>query len=76
VATDGIIDPQALAGTPATADEPFDRISTAAVSYRAARAADAPPAGRGCRSRCTFADANTPADPTGCPREWAAHWNG
>jgi hypothetical protein len=32
----GITDPQPLASTLATADEPSDRISTASVSYRAA----------------------------------------
>ncbi len=36
VALDGIVDPQALVGTPATADVPvFDRIGSAAASYRA-----------------------------------------
>ncbi len=36
IAIDGIVDPQALVGTPATADVPvFDRMGAAAASYRA-----------------------------------------
>jgi pimeloyl-ACP methyl ester carboxylesterase len=58
---DGIIDPQALAGTRATAGVPaFDRIGSAAASYRALREL----LGRCQRSgqpRCSFAAADTQA---------------
>jgi pimeloyl-ACP methyl ester carboxylesterase len=61
VELDGIVDPQAYSGTPATARVPvFDRIGAPAASYRAlhellVRCQNAGP------SRCTFADADTPA---------------
>jgi pimeloyl-ACP methyl ester carboxylesterase len=58
---DGIVDPQALAGTAATADVPvFDRIGSAAASYRALNEVLAL-CQRAGRPRCSFADANTPA---------------
>lgn len=61
VTLDGVIDPQALVGTPATADVPiFDRIGAPAASYRALhelleRCQQAGP------SQCSFADADTQA---------------
>jgi pimeloyl-ACP methyl ester carboxylesterase len=61
VAMDGIIDPQAFAGTPTTADVPvFDRIGSAAASSRALNELlkRCQQAGQ---SQCSFADANTPA---------------
>src|SRR5215468_6277217 len=61
VAIDGIVGPQALAGTPATADVPlFDRMGSAAASYRALHEL-LELCQRAGRSRCSFADANTPA---------------
>ncbi|MFD1542052.1 alpha/beta hydrolase [Nonomuraea guangzhouensis] len=61
IAIDGVIDPRALAGTPATAAEPlFDRIGAATASYRALREL-LERCQRAGRSRCSFADANTPA---------------
>ncbi|MGE5137088.1 MAG: alpha/beta fold hydrolase [Gemmatimonadota bacterium] len=61
VAIDGIIDPQALAGTPGTAGVPvFDRIGSAAASYRALHEL-LELCQRAGRSRCSFATADTPA---------------
>jgi pimeloyl-ACP methyl ester carboxylesterase len=58
---DGIVDPRELTGTPATADAPvFDRIGSAAASYRALREL-LELCQRAGRSRCSFAAANTPA---------------
>jgi pimeloyl-ACP methyl ester carboxylesterase len=60
IVLDGIVDPQALAGTPATADVPlFDRIGTATASYRALHELLVLCQQAG-SSRCSFADANTP----------------
>jgi pimeloyl-ACP methyl ester carboxylesterase len=60
IALDGIVDPQALAGTPATADVPLlDRIGTAPASYRALHELLVLCQQAG-SSRCSFADANTP----------------
>jgi pimeloyl-ACP methyl ester carboxylesterase len=58
---DGIVDPQGLVGTPATASMPvLDRIGSAAASYRALRELL-----RRCQqaglARCSFASADTPA---------------
>jgi pimeloyl-ACP methyl ester carboxylesterase len=61
VALDGIVDPEALVGTPATADVPiFDRERAPAASSRALHELleRCQQAGR---SRCSFADADTPA---------------
>jgi pimeloyl-ACP methyl ester carboxylesterase len=61
VALDGIVDPEALVGTPATADVPiFDRIGAPAASYRALHELleRCQQAGQ---SRCSFANADTPA---------------
>ena len=61
VAIDGIVGPQALAGTPATADVPlFDRMGSAAASYRALHEL-LELCQRAGRSRCSFANTNTPA---------------
>jgi pimeloyl-ACP methyl ester carboxylesterase len=61
IAIDGIVGPQALAGTPATADVPlFDRMGSAAASYRALHEL-LELCQRAGRSLCSFADANTPA---------------
>jgi len=61
VAIDGIVGPQALAGTPATADVPlFDRMGSAAASYRALHEL-LELCQRAGRSQCSFANANTPA---------------
>jgi pimeloyl-ACP methyl ester carboxylesterase len=61
VAIDGIVDPQALVGTPATADDPmFDRIGSAAASFRALHELLERCQQVG-RSLCSFADADTPA---------------
>ena len=61
IAIDGIVDPQALVGTPATADVPvFDRMGSAAASYRALHELLELCQQAG-RSRCSFAAANTPA---------------
>ena len=61
IAIDGIVGPQALVGTPATADVPlFDRMGSAAASYRALHKL-LELCQRAGRSRCSFADANTPA---------------
>ena len=61
IAIDGIVDPRALAGTPATADVPvFDRMGSAAASYRALHEL-LKLCQRAGRSRCSFADADTPA---------------
>ena len=61
VAIDGIVDPQAWAGTPATADVPvFDRMGAAAASYRALHELLVL-CQRAGRPRCSFASANTPA---------------
>jgi pimeloyl-ACP methyl ester carboxylesterase len=61
VALDGLVDPQALVGTPATADVPvLDRMGSAAASYRALHEL-LELCQRAGRSRCSFATANTPA---------------
>jgi pimeloyl-ACP methyl ester carboxylesterase len=61
VALDGIIDPQALVGTPATADVPvFDRIGAPAASYRALHEL-LERCQRVGSSQCSFADADTQA---------------
>jgi pimeloyl-ACP methyl ester carboxylesterase len=61
IAIDGIVDPRALAGTPATAHVPvFDRIRAAAASYRALHEL-LELCQRAGRPRCSFAAANTPA---------------
>src|SRR5580700_8989242 len=61
IAIDGIVDPQALVGTPATADVPvFDRMGSAVASYRALREL-LKLCQRAGRSLCSFADADTPA---------------
>jgi pimeloyl-ACP methyl ester carboxylesterase len=61
ISIDSIVDPQALVGTPATADVPvFDRIGSAAASYRVLRELLELCQQAG-QSRCSFADANTPA---------------
>jgi len=61
IAIDGIVDPQALAGTPATADVPvFDRMGSAAASYRALHEL-LELCQRAGRSLCSFAGADTPA---------------
>jgi pimeloyl-ACP methyl ester carboxylesterase len=58
---DGIVDPQEWVGTPATADVPtFDRIGSAAASYRALHEL-LELCQRAGRPRCSFADADTPA---------------
>jgi pimeloyl-ACP methyl ester carboxylesterase len=61
VAIDGIVDPQALVGPPATADVPtFDRIGSAAASYRALHEL-LELCQRAGRPRCSFASVNTQA---------------
>lgn len=61
MALDGIIDPQAWVGTPATADDPvIDRMGAAAASYRALHKL-LELCQRAGRPRCSFADAGTPA---------------
>jgi pimeloyl-ACP methyl ester carboxylesterase len=61
IAIDGIVDPQAWVGTPATADVPlFDRMGAAAASYRALHEL-LELCQRAGRPRCSFATANTPA---------------
>jgi pimeloyl-ACP methyl ester carboxylesterase len=61
IAIDGIVDPRALAGTPATADVPvFDRMGSAAASYRALHEL-LKLCQRAGRPRCSFAGADTPA---------------
>ena len=61
IAIDGIVDPQALVGTPATADVPvFDRMGSAAASYRALHEL-LKLCQRAGRSRCSFAGPDTPA---------------
>jgi pimeloyl-ACP methyl ester carboxylesterase len=61
VAIDGIVDPQALVGTPATAGVPvLDRIGSAAASYRALHKLLQLCQQAG-RPRCSFADADTTA---------------
>jgi pimeloyl-ACP methyl ester carboxylesterase len=61
VAIDGIVDPQALAGTPATAHVPvFDRMGSAAASSRTLRELLAL-CQRAGRPRCSFASADTQA---------------
>ncbi|HEX3488673.1 MAG TPA: alpha/beta hydrolase [Streptosporangiaceae bacterium] len=61
LAIDGIVDPQALAGTRATADVPvFDRMGSAAGSYRALHEL-LELCQRAGRPRCSFASAHTPA---------------
>jgi pimeloyl-ACP methyl ester carboxylesterase len=61
VAIDGIVDPQALVGTPATAGVPvLDRIGSAAASYRALHQL-LQLCQRAGRPACSFADANTQA---------------
>jgi pimeloyl-ACP methyl ester carboxylesterase len=61
VAIDGIVDPQALVGTPATVDVPLlDRIGSAAASYRALHELLMLCQQAG-SFRCSFASTNTPA---------------
>ena len=61
IAIDGIVDPRALAGPPAIADVPvFDRMGSAAASYRALREL-LELCQRAGRPRCSFAGAGTPA---------------
>ena len=61
VAIDGIVDPRAWAGTPATADVPvFDRVGAAAASYRVLDELLVL-CQRAGRPRCSFASADTPA---------------
>ena len=61
IVIDGIVDPQALVGTPATAHVPvFDRMGSAAASYRALHEL-LELCQRAGRSRCSFAGADTPA---------------
>jgi pimeloyl-ACP methyl ester carboxylesterase len=61
IVIDGIIDPQALVGTPATAGVPaLDRIGSAGASYRALHKL-LQLCQRAGRPRCSFADANTQA---------------
>jgi pimeloyl-ACP methyl ester carboxylesterase len=61
IAIDGIVDPRALTGTPATAGVPvFDRMGSAAASYRALHEL-LELCQRAGRPRCSFASADTPA---------------
>jgi len=61
MALDGIVDPQAYVGTPATANMPiFDRLGAPAASYRALHQLLVLCQQAG-QSRCTFADTDTPA---------------
>jgi pimeloyl-ACP methyl ester carboxylesterase len=61
MAVDGIVDPQAWAGTPATAGVPlFDRMGAAAASYRALNEL-LELCQRAGPLRCSFADADAPA---------------
>lgn len=61
VAIDGIVDPQAIVGTQATAAVPvFDRMGSAAASYRALHEL-LELCQRAGRPRCSFAVADTPA---------------
>lgn len=61
VALDGIVDPLAYVGTPATADEPiFDRLGSPAASYRALHQLLLLCQQAG-SARCSFADADTSA---------------
>jgi hypothetical protein len=61
IAIDGIVDPQAVVGTPATADVPeLDRMGSAAASYRALHEL-LELCQRAGRSRCTFAGPDTQA---------------
>lgn len=61
VALDGIVDPVAYAGTPATANTPaFDRFGAPAASYRALEEL-LTRCGQAGTARCSFADADTPA---------------
>jgi pimeloyl-ACP methyl ester carboxylesterase len=61
VVIDGIVDPQALAGSQATADVPvFDRIGAAAASYRALHEL-LDLCQRAGRPECSFASPDTPA---------------
>jgi pimeloyl-ACP methyl ester carboxylesterase len=61
IAIDGIVDPRAIVGTQATAAVPvFDRMGSAAASYRALHEL-LELCQRAGRSRCSFANADTPA---------------
>jgi pimeloyl-ACP methyl ester carboxylesterase len=61
IAIDGIVDPQALVGTPATANVPIlDRMGSAAASYRVLHEL-LELCQRAARPACSFASANTPA---------------
>jgi pimeloyl-ACP methyl ester carboxylesterase len=70
---DGVVDPQAWAGTPATAADPlFDRMGTAAASDRALRELLGL-CQRAGRPRCSFAAADTQARFAGLAARLQAH---